>query len=265
MIATRWAIGAGLLVAAAASGCVSCGYEACPAMLAAGPNAEAPLCDRQHVYSFLINGLTPDVTDGLEDLRLKLAERGYDKSYRGELCHAFWMAFEMKSILRCDPQARFVVVGYDFGCGPAAALARHARRQSWPIDAVVLIDPLTTPDANGCPPTVVVRAGGDCNACNDDLRYVNVADGSHWTLPVHERTVATIAEALKASAMKVEHPEVWVEPAEMEAPNRYMPVPTPGSNAEWHFLQDRLNRQFGPLTAPPGSPLPTPRKLEQEP
>lgn len=270
MTATRWAIGAGLLVAAASSGCVSCGHDACATFLNAGPNATEPLCDRQHVYVFLINGLTPDVSSGLEDLRLKLAERGYQKVYRGELCHAAWMAFEMKRLLRCDPSARFVLVGYDLGCGAAAALARHGQRRDWPVDAIVLIDPLTLPDAGNQPlRTVVVRSGGDCTACTDSLRTVNVPEGSHWTLPVHPQTVEAIAGALKESAMKVEHPEAWVDPAEMEIPNRYMPVPVPGASPEWQFLQERLNRQFEPLTpaseptAPnPGYGLPTPRKVE---
>lgn len=75
----------GIGVVLAAAGCVSCGHDACPRAIEAGPHCEAPSCDRRHVYAVLINGLTP--SSCLEELRLSLAERGYEKSFRGSDPH----------------------------------------------------------------------------------------------------------------------------------------------------------------------------------
>src|SRR5947209_8109202 len=93
----------GLSLLLAGSGCVCCGHDACKPVLDAGPYCETPIGDRRHVYVFLINGFSPS---GLDGLRLKLAERGYEKVYRGELCHTWWMWREMKRVHACDPEAR---------------------------------------------------------------------------------------------------------------------------------------------------------------
>src|SRR5204862_3720290 len=124
-----------------------------------GPNAEVPLCDRSHVYAFLVNGLTPPGPSGLDGLRMKLAEHGFAKVYCGELCHVWWMWQEMKRIGCDDPAARFVLAGYDFGCGSAAGLARDAARRGLNVDALVLLDPATSTRATDCAiRTVVIRS-----------------------------------------------------------------------------------------------------------
>src|SRR5690348_12610175 len=106
MIGTRWPVAVGLALLALASGCVSCGYDVCKPVLDAAPFAEAPVCDRPHVYAFLINGVAPSGLSGLDDLRLRLAERGYEKIYCTDLCTAPWIEFEMKRVKKCDSLAR---------------------------------------------------------------------------------------------------------------------------------------------------------------
>jgi hypothetical protein len=294
MLGTRWAIGAGLALMLAGPGCVSCGHDVCKPALEASPNAEAPVCDRRHVYAFLINGITPAGSSGLDGLRIKLAERGYEKTYRGECCHAWWMEHEMKRVLKCDPAARFVVVGYDVGCGAASSLARHAVRHGWPVDAVVLLDPVIQPEAGPrSPHTIVIRSGA---AATGDEECVCVPSGGHWTLPTNARTVEVIAEVMKEAASKVEYPPVLEgeRSAFPDAPPlREMPGPVPGAGEDWLFLHDQFGTHTRPLTpvpqwgsadlcAPacgthpsvlpksvplpgPGFPLPIPKKLEQSP
>ena len=245
MIGRRWALVAGLATLLLDSGCVSCGHQVCKPALDAGPYSEAPLCDRRHVYAFLINGLTPAGSSGLDGLRVQLAERGYEKTYRGELCHAGWMEREMKRVRACDPSARFVVIGYDFGCSAASALARNATRQGLPVDAAILLDPVVLGEVGSrSPRTVVIRSGiavGD-----EGAECVCVPTGSHWTLPTNARTVDAIGEVLKGVAANVVHPPV-VQEAEFEyedAPPRVSSNPAPGTSEDWLFLHD----QFGTHT-----------------
>ncbi|HEY3787496.1 MAG TPA: hypothetical protein VGL71_01520, partial [Urbifossiella sp.] len=261
----------------------------CKPVLEAGPIAEAPLCDRRHVYAFMIHGVTPSGSDGLDGLRLKLAERGYEKTYLGDLFSAWWFAFEMKSILKCDPTARFVVIGDDLGCGAAVTLGRFAERQKWPIDAVVLLDPVSLKEACSCKSRTIVIRSGATSIENLDAECVCVSNCGHWTLPTNPKTVEAIAEVMKSSAMKVEHPDYWEGmPFEYEdAPPRVMPNAIPGSGEGWFFLHDQFGTHTRPLTPLPrwsepgaygplqgiplmpvpnqGTPLPLPRKLEGAP
>ena len=203
--------GLGLLLAS--TGCVSCGYDACKPVLDAGPFSEAPIADRRHVYVFLVNGLMPDGSTGLEGLRLKLAERGYEKVYRGELCHAGWMGRELKRVRECDPEARFIVVGYGLGCGSAIGLANDSAGLNIPIDTVVLLDPpekQATCQRAG--QTLVVRSGVAAPEPGEP-QGVCILTASHYSLPTHARTVDAIVALLSETSMRVEHPPILEEAA----------------------------------------------------
>jgi len=249
-------IALGLLLGAA--GCVSCGHEACPRAIEAGPHCSEPQCDRKHVYAFLVNGLAPN--GALEELRLKLAERGYEKVYRGELCHAWWLWREMKRVRSCDPESRFVLVGYGFGCAGAACLAKDAVREGLPVDGVVLIDPAGVKDPRACAERTVIIRSGQTPEDDGEAGCVRVPLCGHFSLPTHEGTVDAIAVILAESAMRVEHVEVeapifWHQDA--PAPREFR-LPAAGTTDEWLFLHDRLGPHNVPLPSPycPGSSVP---------
>jgi hypothetical protein len=235
-------VGLGLLLGS--TGCISCGHEACPKAIAAGPYLDTPLGDRRHVYTFLINGFTPSTA--LEDLRCKLAERGFEKTYRGELCHAWWFWSEMKRLHKCDPEAKFVLVGYGFGCSPVAGMAQDAQAAGLPVDAVVFIDPAGVKDMRGVAErTLIIRAGYDGGG---DTGCLRVAGCGHFSLPTCEKTVEAIAVVLTETAARVVHQPaaeegiIWPSDA---PPPRDFTLP-PGVSDEWHFLHDR----FGPHAVP---------------
>ena len=253
MIGKNYAALFGLGLLLAGSGCVSCGHDVCKPALEAGPYSEAPTCDRRHVYAFLINGLTPCGPSGLDGLRLKLAERGFEKVYRGEVCHTVWMGREMKRVRNCDPEARFVIVGYGFGCGSAAGLARDAARDGFPVDAVVFLDPTGVKECRDAGQTMVIRSGIESPA-ELDSKGVCVSTGGHFTLPTHERTVGAIAALMSESAARIEHPLIVNESFllyEDAPPPRVTPTVAPNTPEEWLFLHDRLGPHGSPL-----SPLP---------
>lgn len=255
MNGTKWAAILGLGLLLTGTGCVTCGHDACKPVLEAGPYSEAAVGERRHVYVFLVNGLIPSGTSGLEGLRLKLAERGYEKVYRGELCHTWWLWSEMKRVRGCDPDARFVLVGYGFGCGPAIGLANDAAERNIPIDSVVLLDPAgTKANCRQAGQTLVIRSG--LGSLEDAAAEgISVAGSGHFSLPTHARTVDAIAAALSESAARVEHPLV-AEEAELRfegAPSREQPMVPPGTSQEWLFLHDRLGPHNSPLSPQPGS------------
>ncbi len=279
MNGTKWAAIMNLGLLLAGTGCVTCGHDACKPVLEAGPYSEASIGERRHVYVFLINGLVPSGTSGLEGLRLKLAERGYEKVYRGELCHTWWLWSEMKRVRGCDPEARFVLVGYGFGCGPAIGLANDAAERNIPIDSVVLLDPAgTEAHCREAGQTLVIRSGSgsledlgsphspSAAARSEEpqtrtrrVRTTNgpqicVAGSGHFSLPTQARTVDAIAAALSESAARVEQP-LAAEEAELRfegAPSREQPMVPPGTSPEWLFLHDRLGPHNSPLSPQPG-------------
>lgn len=234
--------GIGLLLAA--TGCISCGHEACPKAIEAGPHCDVPQCDRRHVYAVLINGLTPSPC--LEELRLKLAESGFEKTFRAELCHTGWLWREMKRVQKCDPEARFVLIGYGFGCGSAVGIAKDAAREGLTVDALVLLDPAGVKDWDGSAERVVVIRSGLVS--EGDGPCVRVACG-HFALPKQSETVDAIAVVLSETASRVELP------AFEEAPLFWHPdAPPPrdytlpeGMPEEWQFLHDRKGSRSAPL------------------
>ncbi|MDB5313586.1 MAG: hypothetical protein JWO38_7788 [Gemmataceae bacterium] len=259
MTGKRWLIAVGLGALFAGSGCVSCGHQACKPVLDAGPNCEVPACDRRHVYTVLINGLTPGGPSGLEGLRDRLATHGYEKVYYGQLCHVWWMWQEMKRVHTEDPSARFVIIGYDFGSDSAAGLARDAVAKGIPVDAVVLLDPSGQPDPGTCPVrTVMLRCTAGVAAPHAD--GIALCGATHLTLPTHPRTVEIVCELLKESAARVEHPPYYEGP-EMTydgAPPRAMPLPGPGLTEDWFFLHDQPGTHAVPLTPVPAAPFSIP-------
>lgn len=229
-------LGLGLCLAGA--GCVSCGHEACRKVIEAGPNCPEPMSDRRHVYAVLVNGLTP--SGSLEELRLKLAEGGFEKVYRGELCHSWWMWREMKRVHRCDPAARFVLVGYGLGSTVAAGLAEDAAREGLPVDTVVFIDPAGLKDPRACAErTVIIRAVEGVEGMESGS--INIRGCGHFALPTHTQTIETIAAVLGDAATRVLHSPEGEDSyflPEWAPPPRDYRLP-PGISEEWNFLYDR--------------------------
>jgi hypothetical protein len=254
MTRARWAILAAVVAVGGAGGCVSCEARTARANWEAGPACEVPTCDRQHVYTVLVNGACPTGSWSLEGLRDGLAARGFVKNYFGQVVHAPWLWYEMRAVAKCDPAARFVVVGADVGAPVAAMLAKQAISAGVAVDALVLIDPVTIPGPDGCPTrTVLVSCGGSCSAPHTERAAVPGA--TRFTLPGHPGTVELVCNLLKESAAKVEHPPVVVDvlPDADGRPPRDI-APPPGLPPEWLFLHDQPGFVPPPLSPPPSFP-----------
>src|SRR4051794_13154954 len=119
MRAKSWGIAAVLAIVLANTGCVSCCSKSYKQALNHGPDCDTPSPCRNQVYVFMIHGVTPSTECGLSALRVKLAENGFAKVGVGELASALEIIWEIKKIRACEPDARFVFIGYDVG-GAAA-------------------------------------------------------------------------------------------------------------------------------------------------
>jgi hypothetical protein len=275
MTGKRWLVAAGVavLLAGSGSGCATCCHQACKPVLNAGPTCELPIGERQKVYAVLVNGLTPDCGTGLGGLRDKLAEHGFAKVYYGQLCHALWMAQEMRRVHKEEPDARFVVVGYDLGGPVAARIARDAVDDGLTVDALILLDPTGKQETIGCRlRTILVCSGGGVTTLPHTETF-SVPDAGHFSLPTNPATVGLMCDLMSESAGLL--PTLLPTPTaewsyEFAPPARSTPMPGPDDNPDWHFLLDVPGPKTPPLSPPDAPPttggpgkssaLPWPRK-----
>lgn len=252
MTRVRWALLTAVATLAGGGGCVSCAAHSARANWDAGPACPVPVSERQHVYTVLVNGACPAGGCSLEGLRDGLVERGFVKNYFGQVVHAPWLAHEMRAAARCDPAARFVVVGADVGAPLAARIARQAAADGLAVDALVFLDPVMMPSSAGCAVrTILVTSGGDCTAPHTERATVDGAN--RLTLPGHSGTIDFVCGLLTESASRVELPpvvtDVVIDPDSRQPRDL---SPPPGLPGEWLFLHEQ------PGYVPPSLPAPYP-------
>lgn len=254
MTRARYAVAAAVGLLAGGAGCVSCDTRAARANWESGPACPVPVCDRRHVYAVLVNGACPAGPTSLEGLRDILAARGYAKAYFGQVLHAPWLAHEMRAVAKCDPGARFVVVGADVGATVAAHLARSAAADGLNVDALVLIEPVMPAGSDGCPVRTVLVTRGEGPASAPHTERVVVPGATRFNLPGHAGTADVVAGLIAESASRVEHPPAIfddvIEPG--ARPPREV-TPPPGVEPHWLFLHDQPGYVPAPLL-PPSAP-----------
>ena len=237
MTAKSWGIAAVLATVLANAGCVSCCHKSYQKALERGAECDIPTPCRNQVYVFMIHGVTPTTDCGLSALRVKLAEGGFAKVGVGELASALEIVCEVKKIRACEPDARFVFVGYDVGGAAAVCLARDLGKKGVPVDAVVVLDPSACGEPSGVR-TLLVTSGKTTSTVAHS-EHVVVPEASHFRLPAHPTTVAAITELLKDVATHNWQPTGDPVP-EWSYPHAPEMQPTAArSGDEWDFLSDR--------------------------
>jgi hypothetical protein len=232
----RWVPGAVAAVVFASTGCVSCADKCYRKGIENAAECEQTAACRKHLYVYMIHGVTPSTDCGLEALQYKLSACGFAKIGVGECASAPLLYFEIKHTLKCDPDARFVLVGYDFGAAAAVCLARELGAKGVPVEALVLLDPL----ACGAPGvrTLVITSGTTTTSvpCTE---HVVVSDAGHFKLPAHPRTAEAITDLLKDVAVRT-----YQDPGDpipywsyKHAPEMHTAPLAPGA-PDWNFLAD---------------------------
>lgn len=245
MTGRNWLIAALAGLALSQAGCVTCCHKGYEKSLAVGPDCELPTTARNQVYVFLINGLTPPTHNGLNALRMKLGENGFAKVGIADLAGALSVEHEIKRIRACEPDAKFVLVGYDVGAPAAVCDAKHLTAKGIAVEAVVLLDPVATKEVC-CVPTLLIVSGKKPCAVPHSKQIV-VPDAGHFALPAHPSTVAAITDLLSTIAINGYEPagDPVPEWTYKHAPEM-RPEPVGRWNAGWDFLSDvGPTRQMG--------------------
>ena len=239
MSARYWAIGAVLASVLANTGCVTNCHQGYEMTLKHGPYYDTSTPCRNRVHVFTLHGLTPSTDSGLNTLRLKLGENGFAKVGMAELCSAHWVKNEIERIRLHDPDARFVLVGYDLGGAVAVSLTRDLTAKGVPVDALILLNPLCC-SAEPCGVNTLLIKSAKATSCVPHSAKVVVPDASHFGLPAHPATVTAVTELLREIALQHSPP-----PAE-EIPEwsyQYAPesrrVPAKQLRSDWDFLADK--------------------------
>jgi hypothetical protein len=245
------------------AGCVSCCDKSYKTAREHGPECDLPLPCRNQVYVFMIHGCTPTCDGGLETLRQRLAESGFAKVGVGEFASAPCIHCEIMKIHKCEPDAKFVLLGYDFGAAAAECLGRELSDKGVPIEGIVLLDPLACGQPCGGR-RLLVTSGTTLSTAPYTDRLV-VSDANHYKLPAHPRTAAAIIEMLKDIAARDcedagDPVPLWTYP---HAPEMHTGSTAP-IGPEWKFLADtteipealnpRATSQQKPAPAPYGPP-----------
>ena len=238
-----WVSGAILATVLANTGCVLCCTKGYEKSLKNGADFDLPTQCRNEVHVFMMHGLTPSTDCGLNALRLKLGDNGFAKVGMGELCHAGWVKSEIDCIRRNDPDARFVLLGYDLGAATAVSLSRDLAAKGIPVEAVVLLDPMGC-SAEPCGARTLLITSGMGIASVPHSGRVVVATASHFGLPAHPTTVAVITDLLSDIATQNCEPPLEMIPGHNDPNAVARRASNQQSGGEWGFLSDR-----GPVRA----------------
>jgi hypothetical protein len=261
MTGQGWWIGSIAAILLAASGCTTCGYQNYRLAREAGPDCELPSCQREGVYVFAISSLNPVSIVALDSLREELNRHGFSKVSTGQTIHAWWMAREMRRIRDAEPNAQFVIVGFESAGSSAMSLARKASATGISVNGVVVINSEGSfPESINGVRVLAVGKVENANAING-VEPVPVQNVASYGLATDARTLEAIGHLLNDVATGV--PVPVVEEA-TEWDYRYAPpmraVGDPSRVPEWAFLFDNDFRVVIPATTPtlPTTPAATP-------
>lgn len=232
-----------LLLTAGSLGCVSTRYEANYELLQPCPSTEIPPWQRQKVHLFLMNGRNVLENGGFLGLRDQLAVAGYPKVYTAQRPDREWYRYEMRRVVRDDPNARLILASYGASADIVSALAFEAARDGLPVDAVVFLDAVGIGGnlAETLPyHTVVVRSHNWRGSPALSVReHVQVQGYGHFSLPHCPATPELLLRLMSQSATLV--PEETLDHLP-RLPLRDKPEPTPRPNPVvtdtpgWDFL-----------------------------
>jgi hypothetical protein len=223
-----------------------------------------PAPSRNHVHIFLIHGMDPLDLANMAGLTEYVQQLGYIKTHYGQLYHLWEFKKELRQVHECDPEARFVLIGFSFGANMVRELANAVKDEGVVIDLLVYLGGNTLENTPPNQPDHVIHIVNILAAgCIWNGAQMDRADNHHFTdvwhfgSPTHRKTRELLAYELAVVASRVPFIEfVSPPPPEFEVAPRPRPV-TPeevqkmssGLPAEWNFLASRS------ATADPGTPV----------
>jgi hypothetical protein len=208
---------------------------------------------KNSVYVVLVNGIDPLECGNLSGVRDQLNALGFVKTYYAQVYHEKCLIEELKAVHAERPDARFAIVGFEYGALPARGLALKATAEGLPVDLVVYLQPkggwMGGSGAEGVARTIAIRAGHAASIAapveNSDI--VDVPCFSRYGVPTHPNTLALLATELTRLASGIAVPTPTFEPfptlLDDPAPPPRPVVEQPGAPTdEWDFLKPTARR-----------------------
>jgi pimeloyl-ACP methyl ester carboxylesterase len=226
---------------------------------------QLPKESRLGVYVFLINGNDPLGCANLYGIRDYLNRLGFVKSYYGELYHKWWLEDEIRELHKEKPDARIVVIGYEYGADVALGVAQAGADAGAQIDALIYLEPRglsfdqVSESQDRIRRVVVVRK--EKSYLNDTevhgAETVTVPCFCRYLVPTHPTTLDAVSTEVTNLAMSVPvigstpipFPQILDDPAPTP---RQVIGPKPAALDEWDFLKPvgRRKEQVELIPAP---------------
>ena len=198
-------------------------------------NEQLPIESRCGVYVFLVNGTDPFGSANLYGVRDYLNKLGFVKSYYGEFFHEWWLIEEIRQLHKEKPDARIVVVGYEYGADAARSIALAGVEAGAGIDMLMYLEPkgLSFSDMSSDHPGIkrlVVLRKEKWFLTDSDVpgsETISLPCSNRYLVPTHSSTLDIIAEEVTHLAMSI---PVISPPTEAFPQLLDDPAPTPAGH-----------------------------------
>jgi hypothetical protein len=186
---------------------------------------------RDQVYVVLLNGVDPFECANISGVRDYLNGLGFVKTYYAQLYHEGCLLKELQSVHAEHPDAKFAIIGFEFGAIPARKLARNAGYLGLSVDLLVYVQPkgLTTLSNIAEPEVgrrITIRGYKESapEALEDEGEIVSVPSFFRYSVPTNAATLEALTNELTSLALSVVVPVAPMEPFPQLLDD---PAPTP--------------------------------------
>ena len=96
-------------------------------------------CVKDHVYVFAVNGLNPLCLGNFNGFCTYLKQHGYCHTYFGQMYTCFGWSDRIRSVRRCDPEAKIVLIGFSLGANCVQAIANDLAKDCTRVDLLIYL------------------------------------------------------------------------------------------------------------------------------
>jgi hypothetical protein len=193
-----------------------------------------PSDGKEHVHTFIVNGLDPLQLANLNGMTGYLRRLGFSQTHYEPLLGYRATKRQIRAVRQSDPDAKIVLVGYSVGALVVRRLANDLQKEDIAVDRLVYLGGDFIPNTQGSRPSnvaTVVNIRGHGSIFSGKDLFFNGADldnasnlrldSRHFLLPSREQTMETLASEL-ASLAKDSHSAIAARQRE-ETPTAGLP------------------------------------------
>ncbi len=171
---------------------------------------QIPAPCRQAVYVVFVNGADPLGCGNLSGVRQYLNGLGFVKSYYAQLYHEDCLLQELRRAHEEHADAKFAIIGFEYGANAARQLAYKAVEAGIAIDLVVLLQPKgLAPQVNVARPSlprlITIQSGKESldDPSLQQGEIVAVSSSTRYGVPTNAHTLEMLTTELTHLALRV--------------------------------------------------------------